>query len=79
MSCHASHPAEMSLSPSAPFMLPAGAASELHVGVRPLVSGTRFLYVNVVDSEYHQLLRSWLICVNTRPPNITKVRLLLHL
>ena len=34
--------------------------------------GTKFLYINVVDIEYHQLIRSWLVCVNSRVPVITK-------
>lgn len=34
--------------------------------------GTKFLFINVVDIEYHQLIRSWLVCVNSRVPVITR-------
>ena len=30
------------------------------------------MYINVVDIEYHQLIRSWLVCVNSRVPVISK-------
>ena len=30
------------------------------------------MYVNVVDVEYHQLIRSWLVCVTCRAPIISK-------
>ena len=89
--CFSSHPLEMQLHPVEPFMLPANAMQEIHVGVRPqqvrivflffsntqkkLVSfqvGTKFMFMNVVDIEYHQLIRSWLVCVNSRVPVITR-------
>ena len=82
----------MQLHPVEPFMLPANAMQEIHVGVRPqqvrvelflvfngvvksihsLQVGTKFLFINVVDVEYHQLIRSWLVCVNSRVPVITR-------
>ncbi len=37
-------------------MLAANAVQELHVGVRPVTSGSKFFYLNVVDIEYHQLV-----------------------
>ena len=51
-----SHAAEMEIEPKEPFMLAANALQELHVGVRPLTPGGKFLYLNVVDIEYHQLV-----------------------
>ena len=53
-------------------MLAASSLQEVHVGVRPLQTGCKFLYINVVDIEYHQLIRSWLVCVSGRPPTVTK-------
>ena len=53
-------------------MLAANALQEVHVGIRPHVAGTKFLYINVVDIEYHQMVRTWLVCVNCRAPMITK-------
>lgn len=35
-------------------------------------TGCKFLYINVVDIEYRQLIRSWLVCVNSRVPVISK-------
>ncbi|XP_014676311.1 PREDICTED: nephrocystin-4-like, partial [Priapulus caudatus] len=32
-----------------------------------------YRFVNVVDVELHQLLRSWLVCLSCRPPVISKV------
>jgi len=34
--------------------------------------GTKFFYINVVDVEYHQLVRTWLICVTSRAPMISR-------
>ncbi|XP_033642216.1 nephrocystin-4-like isoform X2 [Asterias rubens] len=67
-----SHPNEMQLLPSEPFMLLANSVHEIHVGVRPLSVGNKFMYINVVDNEYHQLIRSWLVCVQCRQPVISK-------
>ena len=46
----------MEVEPKEPFMLAANALQEIHVGVRPLSPGGKFLYLNVVDIEYHQLV-----------------------
>ena len=62
----------MQIEPREPFMLAANALQEIRVGVRPTVAGTKFLYINVVDIEYHQLVRTWLVCVNCRTPLISK-------
>ncbi|XP_078617317.1 nephrocystin-4-like isoform X2 [Branchiostoma floridae x Branchiostoma japonicum] len=67
-----SHPTEIQVSPDTPFMLAANAVHEVNVGVRPLAVGSKFLYINVVDTEYHQLIRTWLICMQTTQPVISK-------
>ena len=63
----------MQVEPHDAFMLAAGALQEVHVGVRPLVTGSKFMYIHVVDIEYHQLVRAWLVCVTCRAPIISKV------
>ncbi|KAF6016808.1 NPHP4 [Bugula neritina] len=70
--CFTSHPGQMQVLPNEAFMLAAGAVHELHVGVKPLQSGTKFLYLNVVDLECHQLVRNWLVCVTCSTPVISK-------
>jgi len=62
----------MTLSPQEQFMLAAGAVHELNVAVRPLQEGNKYYYLNVVDVEYHQLVRTWLICVSSRAPMISR-------
>ena len=70
--CFSSHPQEMTLYPSEQFMLAAGAVHELNVAVRPVHEGTKFFYLNVVDVEFHQLVRTWLVCVSARAPMISR-------
>ncbi|KAJ8319810.1 hypothetical protein KUTeg_001397 [Tegillarca granosa] len=70
--CFSSHPLEMQLHPSNQFMLAAGAVHELNVAVRPMKEGNKFFYLNVVDVEYHQLIRTWLVCVSCRAPVISR-------
>ncbi|KAL4221030.1 Nephrocystin-4 [Mactra antiquata] len=70
--CFSSHPAEMTLYPAEQFMLAAGAVHELNVAVRPKQEGNMFFYLNVVDVEFHQLVRTWLICVSSRAPMISR-------
>lgn len=53
-------------------MLAAGAVHEMTVAVRPMKEGNKFFYLNVVDIEYHQLIRSWLVCVSCRAPMISR-------
>jgi nephrocystin-4 len=62
----------MQLQPKEPFMLAANAVQELHVGVRAAQHGAKFLTINVVDIETHQLIRSWLVCVSCRRPMVSK-------
>ncbi|XP_077998235.1 nephrocystin-4-like [Glandiceps talaboti] len=70
--CFSSHPQEMQIAPSDAFMLVANSVHEIHIGVRPTAVGSKFMYINVVDTEYHQLIRSWLVCVTCRQPIISK-------
>lgn len=63
----------MQLYPNEQFMLAAGAVHELSVAVRPLSEGIKIFQLNVVDIEYHQLIRNWLICVTCRAPMISRV------
>lgn len=60
--------------PDGTFVLPANGAQELRLGVRPRRAGSRFVYLNLVDVESHQLLSSWLLCLSCRQPLISKVR-----
>lgn len=70
--CYPSHPGEMQVHPSEPFMLAANALQEIHVGVRPRHVGSKLLHINVVDQECHQLVRSWLVTVASQPPVVSK-------
>ncbi|XP_028849286.1 nephrocystin-4 isoform X2 [Denticeps clupeoides] len=70
--CHASHPLELQVDPAEVFVLPPAAVQDVQVAVRPLRPGCKFVYMNVVDVEQHQLVACWLLCVNVRPPIITK-------
>lgn len=54
-------------------MLPPRGVQDLHVGVTPRRAGTRFIHLNLVDVDYHQLVASWLVCLSCRPPLISKV------
>ncbi|XP_052081503.1 nephrocystin-4-like isoform X3 [Mytilus californianus] len=71
--CFSSNDQEMQLYPNEQFMLAAGAVHELSVAVRPLNEGIKIFHLNVVDIEYHQLIRNWLICVTCRSPMISRV------
>lgn len=54
-------------------MLPPHGVQDLHVGVRPRRAGSRFVHLNLVDMDYHQLVASWLVCLSCRQPLISKV------
>lgn len=43
------------------------------MGVRPRRAGSRFVHLNLVDIDYHQLVASWLVCLSCRQPLISKV------
>ena len=62
----------MAIVPEDKFMLAANAVQELNVGVQPRRAGTKHYYMNVVDVEMSQLVQSWFISVNCRPPIISK-------
>lgn len=55
------------------FVLPPHGVQDLHVAVRPRRAGNRFIHLNLVDVDYHQLVASWLLCLSCRPPLISKV------
>ncbi|XP_015285301.1 PREDICTED: nephrocystin-4 [Gekko japonicus] len=58
--------------PEGIFILPANGVQDLHIGLRPQRPGSQFIYLNLVDVEYHQLVSSWLVCVSCRQPLISK-------
>ncbi|XP_045856473.1 nephrocystin-4 isoform X1 [Meles meles] len=67
-----SHPQELKTDPRGAFTLPPHAVQDLHVAVRPRRAGSRFIHLNLVDVDYHQLVASWLVCLSCRPPLISK-------
>ncbi|XP_054705763.1 nephrocystin-4 isoform X3 [Grus americana] len=67
-----SHPQELQVDPAGTFLLPANGIQDLYVGVRPRRAGSRFIYLNLVDVESHQLVSSWLLCLSCRQPLISK-------
>ncbi|KAM6312701.1 LOW QUALITY PROTEIN: nephrocystin-4 [Podargus strigoides] len=67
-----SHPQELQVDPHGAFLLPASGVQDLAVGVRPRRAGSRFIYLNLVDVESHQLVSSWLLCLSCRQPLISK-------
>ncbi|NWI55997.1 NPHP4 protein, partial [Calyptomena viridis] len=68
----ASHPQELEVDPNGAFLLPANGIQDLYIGVRPRRAGSKFIYLNLVDVEYHQLVSSWLLCLSCRQPLISK-------
>ncbi|XP_071431963.1 nephrocystin-4 isoform X2 [Pithys albifrons albifrons] len=67
-----SHPQELEVDPNGAFVLPAHGIQDLYIGVRPRRAGSKFIYLNLVDVEYHQLVSSWLLCLSCRQPLISK-------
>ncbi|KAJ8780661.1 hypothetical protein J1605_000704 [Eschrichtius robustus] len=67
-----SHPQELTTDPRGVFVLPPHGVQDLHVGVRPRRAGSRFVHLNLVDVDAHQLVASWLVCLSCRPPLISK-------
>ncbi|XP_047273521.1 nephrocystin-4 isoform X7 [Homo sapiens] len=67
-----SHPQELKTDPKGVFVLPPRGVQDLHVGVRPLRAGSRFVHLNLVDVDCHQLVASWLVCLCCRQPLISK-------
>uniref|UniRef100_A0A9L0SBX8 Nephrocystin 4 n=1 Tax=Equus caballus TaxID=9796 RepID=A0A9L0SBX8_HORSE len=68
-----SHPQELTTDPKGVFVLPPHGVQDLHVSVRPCRAGSRFVHLNLVDVDYHQLVASWLVCLSCRTPLISKV------
>jgi nephrocystin-4 len=69
--CFSSSPAELKLSPNAPFAL-TGGLTEVTLALRPHVAGRRQYVVHAVDLSRRALLASWLVCAVNRQPAITK-------
>nr|XP_020655673.1 nephrocystin-4 isoform X2 [Pogona vitticeps] len=69
---YTSHPQELQVDPEGIFVLPANGVQDLHLAIRPHSAGSRFIYLNLVDVEYHQLVSSWLVCLSSRQPLISK-------
>ncbi|XP_066059184.1 nephrocystin-4 isoform X2 [Chamaea fasciata] len=67
-----SHPQELEVDPKGAFLLPANGIQDLYIGVRPRQAGSKFIYLNLVDVESHQLVSSWLLCLSCRQPLISK-------
>ncbi|KAJ7421445.1 nephrocystin 4 [Willisornis vidua] len=62
----------LQVDPNGAFVLPANGIQDLYIGVRPRRAGSKFIYLNLVDVEYHQLVSSWLLCLSCRQPLISK-------
>uniref|UniRef100_A0A8B9S8N9 Nephrocystin 4 n=1 Tax=Apteryx owenii TaxID=8824 RepID=A0A8B9S8N9_APTOW len=69
---YTSHPHELKVDPDGVFVLPPNGVQDLYIGVRPQKAGSRFIYLNLVDVEYHQLVSSWLVCASCRQPLLSK-------
>ncbi|XP_058017326.1 nephrocystin-4 isoform X1 [Ahaetulla prasina] len=67
-----SHPQEMKLEPDGVFILPANGVQDLHLGLQPQSAGCRFISLNLVDVEFHQLVSTWLVSMTCRQPFISK-------
>lgn len=70
--CFSSQPDELQISPEDPFMLMANSVQELRLVATMKNVGNKQIFVNVVDCDFHQLVKSWLVCVCTKPPYISK-------
>ncbi|XP_010626139.1 nephrocystin-4 isoform X3 [Fukomys damarensis] len=68
----ASHPQELKTDPAGDFLLPPHGVQDLHVGVQPRRAGSRFVHLNLVDVDFHQLVACWLLCLSCRQPLISK-------
>ncbi|KAG8568686.1 hypothetical protein GDO81_014109 [Engystomops pustulosus] len=69
---YTSHPQEVKIDPESVFVLPPNGIQDLHISVRPLKAGSKFIYLNLVDVDQHQLVASWLVCALSRNPIISK-------
>ncbi|XP_075406548.1 nephrocystin-4 isoform X2 [Tenrec ecaudatus] len=67
-----SHPQELKMDPKGVFVLPPHGVQDLQVSVRPRRAGNRFVHLNLVDVDFHQLVASWLVCLSCRQPLISK-------
>ncbi|XP_075046122.1 nephrocystin-4 isoform X2 [Mixophyes fleayi] len=69
---YSSHPQELKVDPEGVFVLPPNGIQDLHIAVHPHKAGSKFIYLNLVDVDQHQLVASWLVCVLSRNPIISK-------
>ncbi|KAG8434249.1 hypothetical protein GDO86_012573 [Hymenochirus boettgeri] len=69
---YSSHPNELKIDPESIFVLPPNELQDLHISVRPQNTGNKFIYLNLVDVDQHQLVTSWLVCLSCRKPVISK-------
>ncbi|XP_068096595.1 nephrocystin-4 isoform X2 [Hyperolius riggenbachi] len=69
---YTSHPHELKTEPDGVFVLPPNGIQDLHIIMRPSKAGSKFIYLNLVDVDQHQLVASWLVCVVSRNPIISK-------
>lgn len=65
----------LQLEPDGVFVLLANGVQDLHLGLQPQSAGSRFIYLNLVDVEFHQLVSTWLVSMSCRQPFISKVSL----
>ncbi|KAM3617205.1 uncharacterized protein V6R79_003322 [Siganus canaliculatus] len=70
--CFSSHPQEIEVDPEGVFILPPAAVQELQLKVQPWRAGSRFLFVNAVDTEHRRLITAWLLCLNVHRPVLSK-------
>ncbi|XP_063799507.1 nephrocystin-4 isoform X2 [Pseudophryne corroboree] len=69
---YSSHPQELKVDPESVFVLPPNGIQDLHIALRPYKASSKFIYLNLVDVDQHQLVASWLVCVLSRNPIISK-------
>eukprot|EP00118_Oscarella_pearsei_P012174 m.87249 g.87249 ORF g.87249 m.87249 type:complete len:1398 (+) comp36538_c0_seq6:32-4225(+) len=70
--CYSSHPQDLVVHPTSSFQLAANAAHELQLSFKSMETGAQSIFVNIVDVDMRCLVKTWLVCVNSRPPVVTK-------
>ncbi|KAI6655974.1 Nephrocystin-4 [Oopsacas minuta] len=70
--CYSSHPHVVQIQPKEKFVLTANSMMEINLGVKPTFIGNRNMCVNVVDREMSQIIQQWMICINSKEPNISR-------
>ena len=67
-----SHPRVLHVQPKDNFVLSANSMMEICLGVRPTFTGSRNMCVNVVDREMSQIIQQWIVCINSKEPNVSR-------